>query len=146
MSAVETETSAEKIARLRREKMEREAAFATDREAFELRELELDARFSAELGRRGTDWVMVSDDRFNAVVVLKRGADLAFRAFCDAATTADGAPAAADLFAFAAPCVVYPSQEEFAELVRARGFISNRCADAVLSLHALRQKKMEGKF
>lgn len=145
-AATSGETQAERLARLRAEKAAREATLEDERVAFELRELELDARYTNELGRSGVDWAMVSDVRLGVIVVVKLGADLAFRRFTDAVATAEGAPDADALFQFTAPCVVYPTQDEYAELVRKRGFVSNRCADAVMSLHAMRQKKIEGKF
>jgi hypothetical protein len=141
-----TESVMEKAGRLRRERAEREAAYAASDAAFELRELELDAKYSAEIGRRGVDWAMVSEAKANVLVIVKLGSDLAFRAYIDAVTTTEGGVDAADLFAFVAPCVVHPGQQEYAEIVRARGFIANRCADAVSSLHLVRQKKVEGKF
>lgn len=142
----EVESTLEKLARLRSEKSAREAAFAEADAAFELLELELDAKYAQELGRRGVDWAMVSEAKAGVLVIVKLGTDLAFRKYIDAVHEAEGGVDAADLFAFVSPCIVYPTQQEYAEIVRARGFIANRCADAVASLHLVRQKKVEGKF
>lgn len=141
------ENAQQKLARLRDEKRKREEQIAQADEAFELRELELDDEMSQKLGRRGADWALVSDKPTGTLVVVKRGADLSFRKYVDAIHAADekGIPSS-DLYDFTAPCVVLPSSQEYAELVRKHGFIANRAAQAVASLHGVREKKLEGKF
>lgn len=137
---------AERAAQLRQEQADREAADKDAEEEFQLQELELVARFAKSHGRQGVDWAMVSDARFRLAVVVKLGSDLAFRKYIDAVNASEGGVDATELYNFVAPCVVHPSQEEYADIARTRGFIANRCAEALSALHGTRQKTQNAKF
>ncbi len=137
---------AERAAELRKEQADRAQKESETTEDFELQELELDSRFSREIGKRGVDWAMVSEARIGVIVIVKLGSDLSFRKYIDAVNNADGGVDPTELFNFVSPSVVYPSQEEYAEIARTRGFIANRCADALGHLHGMREKKQAGKF
>ncbi len=142
------ESNAEKLARLRAEKATREAAQTETREAAEIECLELESKFSSELGKLGVDFAMVFDPDLGSdgIIVVKLGSDLAFRRFVDATVSASGLASSADMYEFVAPAVVHPTQEQYAALVRARGGLANRACDALSSLHRIRGKKIEGKF
>ncbi len=142
------ESNAEKLARLRAEKATREAAQTETREAAEIECLELESKFSSELGKLGVDFAMVFDPDLGSdgIIVVKLGSDLAFRRFVDATVSASGLADASAMYEFVAPAVVHPTQEQYAALVRARGGLANRACDALSSLHRIRGKKIEGKF
>ncbi len=142
------ETTAEKLARLRAEKATREAAQVEVREVAELAALELESKFSEGGKRLGVDFAMVYDPDLGAdgIIVVKLGADLAFRRFVDATVASEGGASAADMYEFVAPAVIHPTVEAYATLVRARGGLANRACDALASLHRIRSKKIEGKF
>jgi hypothetical protein len=145
--ADDVETTAQKIARMRAEKLKRQETYAAADEAAQLEGLELEDRFTKELGRLGVAFAMVdATEQQEGFIVVKLGSDLAFRAYVDAVTVGEGSPAAADLYAFVGPCVVHPTLEEYAEIVRRKGFIANRAAEALASLHGTRKKKIDGKF
>ncbi len=147
MAAVD-ETKEEKLVRLRGEQDASEQA-EKDRQAdAEIEGLELEARFRAELGKKGVDFAIVDATTYgDGFIVVKLGSDLAFRKYVDAVHTASpGAPDSADVFAFVAPAVVHPAPAEFAAMVRKRGRLSGRTADALASLHGVASKVAEGKF
>lgn len=144
---IEVETTAQKAARLRSEKTKRDEAYAVADEAAQLEGLELEARFTEELGRPGVAFAMVdATGQEEGFIVVKLGSDLAFRKYVDAVSNAEGSVDAAELYAFVGPCVVHPSQEQYAEIVRRKGFLANRAAEALASLHGTRKKKLEGKY
>ncbi len=142
------ETTADKLARLRKEKSDREVAQTETREAAEVECLELESKFSSELGKLGVDFAMVFDPDLGSdgIIVVKLGADLAFRRFVDATVSAEGLAPAAAMYEFVAPAVVHPTQDKYAELVRKRGGLASRACDALASLHRVRGKRIEGKF
>lgn len=122
---------------------------ARDVEAVELevQGLELEAKYEETLGPIGIAFAMVDATAHGqGFIVLKLGEDLAFRKYLDAAATADGLPDAAEIASFVNPCVVYPDAETYAGIVRSRGFIANRCSEALGALHGIQQKKIAGKF
>jgi hypothetical protein len=142
------ETSAEKLKRLRAEKAERELLQVATREASEIAALELESKFAAELGKLGVDFAMVVDPDLgeSGIIVVKLGADLAFRRFVDATVAAEGLASAAEMYEFTAPAVVHPTAETYASIVRSYGGLASRTCDALASLHRVRSKKIEGKF
>lgn len=142
------ETKADKLERLRREKADRAKEMSEIRDAAELAELELESKFSAEGGKLGVDFAMVVDRDLgpDGIIVLKLGADLAFRKFVDATMTSQGSPSAADMFDFTAPAVAHPTQDVYAKLVRLRSGLADRACNALTSLHRLKSSKIEGKF
>ena len=142
------ESGADKLARLRDAKATREAAQAATREASEIEVLELEEKFSTELGKLGVDFAMVHDPDMGSdgIIVVKLGSDLAFRKFVDATVASEGLANAAEMYAFTAPAVVHPSREKYTEIVRARSGLANRTCDALSSLYRVRGKKIEGKF
>lgn len=145
--AEDVETTAQKIARMRADKLKRHESYAETDEAAQLEGLELEEKFTKELGRLGVAFAMVdATEQQEGFIVVKLGSDLSFRAYVDAVTVAEGSPPAADLYAFVGPCVVHPTLEQYADIVRRKGFIANRAADALASLHGTRKKKVEGKF
>ncbi len=143
-----TETPAEKVARLRKEQDDVEQAEADAKVSAEIEGLEIEARFRAELGKKGVDFAIVDATAYgDGFIVVKLGSDLSFRKYVDAVHVASpGAPTAADVFSFVAPAVVHPSQDQFAAIVRKRGRLSGRAADALASLHGVANKVAEGKF
>ncbi len=142
------ETSEEKLARLRKEKATREKAMGETRGAAELAELELESKFSADGSKLGVDFAMVVDRDLgpDGIIVVKLGADLAFRRFVDATVAANGSTSAADMFDFTAPAVVHPAPDAYAQLVRKRSGLADRTCNALTSLHRLKSSKIEGKF
>jgi hypothetical protein len=142
------ETNEAKLARLRKEKADRAKEMADTRDAAELAELELESRFSADGGKLGVDFAMVVDRDLgpDGIIVLKLGADLAFRKFVDATMAASGSPSAADMFDFTAPAVVHPAPDAYAKLVRQRSGLADRACNALTSLHRLKASKIDGKF
>lgn len=142
------ETKEAKRARLRKEQDDAEQAEKDRLEDAEIEGLELEAKFRTELGKKGVDFAIVDASAYGeGFIVVKLGADLAFRKYVDAVHTASpGAPNSADVFAFVAPSVVHPSPDEFAAMVRKRGRLSGRAADALASLHGVAAKVAEGKF
>ncbi len=141
------ETTEAKRARLRAEKDERDQAAKDAKSAAELEGLELEARFAKELGKLGVDFAMVDASVYGeGFVVVKLGSDLNWRKYVDAVSKSEANPAAEDVFAFTAPAVVHPTAERYAEIVRKRGRLAGRAADALASLHGVAGKVTEGKF
>ena len=148
MSTDETTTNTDKLTRLRAAKALRAAAAVETREAAEIECLELEEKFSADGSRMGVDFAIVFDPDLGSegIIVLKLGADLAFRRFVDETVSADGLASATGMYEFTAPAVVHPAPELYAALIRKRGGLANRACDALSSLHRVSGKKIEGKF
>jgi len=142
------ETKAEKRARLLKERADREKAMAELREEAELAELELESKFSKELGKLGVDFAMVVDRDLGpeGIIVLKLGSDTKFRKFVDTTVSSSGSPSAADMAEFVTEAVVHPDPETYAKLARFRSGLVDRACNALTSLHRLKASKIEGKF
>lgn len=142
------ELLAEEKAELLKEHAQRAEAHALERTKAEVACLRLEKKLAAELGREGVDFAIVFDPDLgeDGLIAVKLGADLAFRKYLDAVTTTDGGVEPEALFHFVAPALVHPTQERYTEIVRRRGFLANRAADALASLHRVQAKKREGKF
>lgn len=141
--SISEETQAERLARLREEKAKRDRAWSDKQAEAEIRGLELEAKYSAELGRAGVDFAIVdATEHGEGFIVVKLGEDLLFRKYLDVvASTESGLADPAELHNFVSPSLVYPDQATYASIVRRRGFLANRAADALAALHGIRQKK-----
>lgn len=126
----------------------RAASRKVERLAADVACLELEAKLAAEHGKEGVDFAIVFDPDLgdDGLIAVKLGSDLAFRKYIDAVSTAEGGVDAENLFHFTAAALVHPSVEQYTQIIRRRGFLANRTADALASLHRVRAKKIEGKF
>jgi hypothetical protein len=123
---------------------EREAKVAKEREANELLCLELEEKYSAELGLRGRAFEIVNEDNTGGVgpIVLKTPTLLAQKSYTqsDAKLTPEVAQA------FVNPCVLYPASEVVAGIFNARHQMCLRCVIALSALSGFSDGEQQKKF
>lgn len=108
VEAKATESTADKLARLRKERAEREAARADKRVEREVEREELAARFEAELGPEGSEFAIVDSGIVgDPIVVLKRPALVQWTTYEQSQQTPT------DRYHFVVPSVVHPPQAEY---------------------------------
>jgi hypothetical protein len=129
------------MAELLAAKAERDGAAVEEAKAHAMLLLELEAKFSAELGRRGQAFEIVNEDNDLGIgpIVVKPPEELAVKRWD---MKPDETPE--DRAMLVTPCVVYP--DNFSAVTRGRPLIVKRCAVAVLNLAGLGQKTRSGKF
>jgi len=110
----------------------REAQAAKDDEAHELLVLELEDRFSSELGKRGVAFEIANEDNAAGAgpIVVKPAEPVTFKAF-----QAKSGATLEDTLAFVTPSVVYPSREIWTALAVQRQSLLYRAAAALMTLH-----------
>lgn len=136
-----TETIQAKIARLEVEKKAREDAAQQLVLERKVLFLELEAKFSEDGSKSGVDFEIVST--VYGPIVLKRGPSMLFEKFFDS----EGTPSIAhQLEHYVTPQVVYPTREEFAEIVDKQMAVVARCSAALHKLHGMKTKAIEGEF
>lgn len=125
----------------RKRKAEREKAIEDRKRKFELELLELEEKFEAELGPRGSAFEIVdATDQGEGFIVLKLGYGVAYHAFKNSKMKEK------DVHAFVLPCVVHPERAKFLELVERRHELPIRCANALVTLHGAKAEDAAGKF
>lgn len=127
-----------RLARARRAAEEREKARLEAAEDRELEVLELEARFTAELGERGSQFEIVPT--IEGAIVVKLGPSVLQKKFNSAKNTSD-----ADVHDFVSPCVVHPSVERYTEIVDRRPGIAWDCALALQKLFHGKDEAATGK-
>lgn len=121
-------------------KARRESARAEKLEAIEVLVLELEEKFSEELGDRGVHFEIVDlSDLLEEPIVLKLGEPVSWKKFT-ASKMGEG-----DVFDFVSPSVVYPKPDKFTAIVGARPHIGIRCAEALSLLFGVKNKEQAGK-
>jgi hypothetical protein len=111
---------------------ERETKATLAKKAHEDLCLELDDRFSSELGVRGRDWEMVNESENSngeGPIVLKLGDPVAHKLWLSRPGSSPE-----DSFAYVKPMVVYPDGPAFAALAVRRPILLLRCVIAVSEL------------
>jgi hypothetical protein len=134
-------TLLERLAAKRADAAKREIARQADRDAAELERLELEERFERELrGRKGQAFMIVdASDLGEGHVVVKLGEDVLFTSFTKSKMNV------VDVDAFVTPCVVYPSLDQYRQIVKRRAFIGDRCASALGTLYGVKAAEDAGK-
>ncbi|MDQ2782607.1 MAG: hypothetical protein M3Y26_08770 [Actinomycetota bacterium] len=128
-------------AELREKKLALDEARAKAREARELEGLELELRFSDELGPRGAAFEMVdSGDLGEGFLVVKLGSEVLLKRFVASKTTTPE-----DISQFVRPCLVHPAPELFDEIVSRRPALASRAAHALMNLFGLKKEDEAGK-
>lgn len=122
----------------REEKAKREATAHSAAEARELATLELESKLSAELGERGVHFEIV--ETVEGPVAVKLGEAVLHQRFQNSKVTET------DIHDYVFPCVVYPTQPAYLELVGRRPVIAVRCANALAGLFGAKAADAEGKF
>lgn len=133
---------ADKLAALREAKQKREEAA---REAAELRELEvleLEEKFTADLGARGVQFEIV--ETVEGPIVVKLGESVLHTRFQDAVSKDKINDATVDQYVF--PCIVHPTKEKYREIVGRRPALALRCASALSTLFGAKDATDAGKF
>lgn len=106
------------LAEARKKKSERDAKLSEEADAFELLSLQLDEKFSSEIGRRKVDYVIYSQHRM--LFAVKRAHALEKSAWDDYAAKQGRAQKAVELNAvvnFVQACLLHPTVPEFKKLV-----------------------------
>ncbi|HEX8795452.1 MAG TPA: hypothetical protein VF765_31095 [Polyangiaceae bacterium] len=138
----------QRLRELRANKAKREEEEEREREARELEELELEERFSKELGKRGRDFEIVTMKWCEPIVLASKAEEGGFALYKRfmKANAGDNDPTPEDMHSYVFPCVVHPSKERFAELESKFPHIATRCANALIVLHGMKEKKDQGKY
>jgi hypothetical protein len=137
-------TMAERLAEARAAKADREAAAQLAAEARELLVLDLEARFSAELGPAGQAFEVLEFRQIDKVVALKRAAAVVVKRF-DAAATKKTGQGDADAMEYVLPSVLHPSREEFRSWSGDHQAIVWECAAALRRMEGLRAAEVASK-
>lgn len=124
-------------------KAEREAVAAVAVERHQDAILELEERFSRELGARGNAYEIVNEDNDCGVgpIVVKRAEDLAMKQW-----EAKEGDTPEDRFLLVRPCVVYPEAGEFVRIATDRSKLVLRCCAAILALAGAKRAGRQGKY
>jgi hypothetical protein len=137
------ETIEQKIARLTKAREERDEAARLAALAHQALCLELDDRFSRELGPRGQAWELVNEDNTNGEgpIVVKLGDPVAHKLW-------QSKPGAApeDAFRYVEPSVVYPAKDVFTAIVNRRPQLLLRATAAVTALFGFSEGVLRGKY
>jgi hypothetical protein len=136
------ETMAARRERLLRARAEREEAARSEREAHELVVLELEDRFSSELGKRGSAFELVNEENScgEGPIVVKAGDTVAHKAWM-----AKAGATIEDQFAYAVPWVIYPERELASALFLRRPQLLSRVVIALNQLYGQSHSVLLGK-
>lgn len=121
-----------KLEDLRAKRAKRESEREAEAQARELQELELEDKYSTDLGPRGKAFEMVVTE--HGIVVVKLGDAATYKRYM-----ASDKDAAESIHQFVAPNVVFPSREEYGRLTVERPFVGVKCAGALLSLYGVKE-------
>ncbi len=130
------------LAKLREAKAAREDARAKEAEARELLSLQLEERYEAELGPRGSMFEIVAT--LEGPIVVRLGEAVLFKKF-KAAYAGDKEPTLEDQHSYVYPCVVYPDKAKFLEIIERRPALLGVCANAAATLHLAKEVDARGK-
>ena len=110
----------------------RDEAATAAREAHDFLVLELEDRFSTELGKRGVAFEIANEENSGDAgpIVVKRGEAAAFKAY----QSKDGA-SLEDTFAFVSPAVVYPDKPAWNAISMTAPALVYRACAALLQLY-----------
>ena len=129
------------LAELRAKKQELDEARAKAREAREIEGLELELRFSEELGARGAHFELIdSGELGEGHIVVKLGPEVLLKRFLATKTTTPE-----DVAQFVRPCVVHPEPETFDAIVSRRPALAVRASMALLNLYGMKKEEDAGK-
>lgn len=138
--ATNNATVTDRLVALREKKQAIEDAREVLRKAREVEELELEVRFDAELGPRGSHFEIVNSGELNeGCIVVKLGEEVLWKRFQNSKMSQD------DAAALVRPCVVYPDLSKFEEITARRSHLVVRCANAVATLYGVKLEANAGK-
>ena len=131
----------ERLAAARVIKAARDVAIEGERQLAELQGLELEERFTKELGgRRGVAFMIVdASDLGEGHVVIKLGEDVLWNTFKASKMNV------VDTDSFVCSCVVHPTVDAYRSIVKRRAFIGDRCASALATLYGVKAETDAGK-
>jgi len=133
---VTTETTSEKLARLRAAKAARDAVAAEEADALELQVLELEEALSSD-GKRGVDFeILVHGEH---VLAVRRGSGLLFKSFSNSKMSEK------ETIDFVKGCAVSPTKEKVQELLEDFPALANRAALALAELYGAKRSADAGK-
>lgn len=135
MSAAAKKTKAELLAA----REVREKAAAERAEAHELAVLELEDRFSTELGTRGVDFEIV-EEGLETPIVVKRALGVVYTKWRSDPNTVQSTTE------FIEASLVYPTREEFHAIAKDFPPIRERCENAIAALFKAKFRGDAGKF
>ena len=122
-----------KLAAARAAQAARDDAAAAEADAAELELFELVEKFEKELGREGRAFAVVdATDLGEGHIVLRLGEGVLWKTYAASKMNV------VDTDAFVLPCVVHPTKEVYREIVMRRGFIADRCANALATLYGVK--------
>ncbi len=129
------------LAELKAKKAELDEARESAREARELEGLELEIRFTAELGPMGSQFEMVdSAELGEGFLVVKLGPEVLLKRFVNSKTNTPE-----EVAQFVRPCLVHPEPEKFDEIASRRPALVIRAAHALMTLYGLKKEAEAGK-
>jgi hypothetical protein len=129
-----------RLEELRANKATRDAKASEEADARELAILELEEKYTSELGKRGRYFEIVETPE--GPIVVKLGEGVLFKRLRDK----KGEPTSDDIQQFVAPCVVHPDKTTFSKMVEGRFGILTRCSDALLCLYRGEDTHRSGEF
>jgi len=134
---------------LRAEKAARDEAREAKRLAYEIEELELEARFEAELGPKGIAWnILDLTNLGEGFVVVRPGETKAHKRFTGAISRVkDGQSIPDETFvAYVLPALAHPMEKEFLAIANRRHEVWPRTANAIGDLQGFVQRDNAGKY
>jgi len=134
----EEKTHEQKLQELRDAKRRIEQSRAAAAKARELEVLELEVRFEAEIGPRGSQFEIV--ETIDGPIVVRLGEGVLYTRFTASKVTD------VDVHEFVDPCVVHPAKEKYREIAMQRPDVPARVAHALATLYGARHKDDAGKF
>ena len=139
--ANQTKMMTDRLLELRAKKEAIDAAKEIERKAREMEELELEVRFDAELGSRGSQFEIINTGELGeGCIVVKLGEEVLWKRFQNSKMNAE------DIAALVRPCVVYPTLSKYDEITSRRSFLANRCANALATLYGVKIEANAGKL
>lgn len=138
-------TIAQRLAAAKEKKAARVLETEKLSELQELKLLELENRLEDEgKGPKGTNFEIV-DGGAEGPIAVRLGELVLYRRFT-ATMKGDKEPTHEDLFAYVAPCVLFPDKEAFKGIAERKPVLVMRCANALTTLFGAKDEDARGKY
>ena len=129
-----------RLEELRAAKAARDSQKKAEADARELACLELEEKFTKELGPRGTQFEII--DTPEGPIVVRLGEAVLFKRMRDKPGEANSE----DLQNFVSPCVVHPDKAAFSAMIEKRFGVLMRCSAALITLYSGAAAARAGEF
>jgi hypothetical protein len=138
----DVETTEAKRKRLLAEKEKRDDAEIEAAKLREIQELELDEKYSRELGPRGVAFDILKTSK--GPIAVRLGEAVLYKRF-RAKYVGEKEPTLEDIQAFVQPCVLYPERDIFLDLIDKHAMLGSAIANLLADLYVAKEKDTRGK-